>query len=235
MPVQESSKDWARLRKCPSEASIREICRRVDDDSWENASPKLENKKAFVSGRSPKDSNGSGPEARLERRLIEEVRTVALPRQRKGISTITFVASAFPVGAGKRGQIDLLGVSDTGGVIVVELKAVSNNPWWAVVEVTEYLLRLRANYPRVKAWLENKCNVAVGTLKSSRGLAVLPQGLFREKEKESNFAKDLVKALRKKELNIELYEMGYEGSGRLPQFHKLTKWMCVFGRKNPKR
>ena len=210
--------------------NISAVGRLLSKIKWEAASQQLEQKVRF-GWRFPTDSNRIKNEHRLERRLLKEVRTVALPRMRGGLQTITFLAAAFPVGSGKRGQIDLLGISNAGGVCVVELKHGSNDPWWAVIEAAEYLLRLRTNYDRITKWMKDQCGETIGEPKFSRGFVVLPRGLFRKKSKECRLALALSNALRrnKMSLDIELHEMDYEGynRSRLPQAHRLTIWERV--------
>lgn len=219
------------IRKHASLQNIKTVCQLLADCDWEEASPELENKKYF-GWRSPKDNTQVHPEHRLEKRLLDEVRTVALPGGRGGLSTVTFVVAAFPVGGGKRGQIDLLSISNTGETVVVELKHGSNDPWWAVVEAAEYLLRLRKNYPRVKDWMKTKCGLIIGGPQFSRGVAVLPMGLFHKMPEKCRLARALAKAMRKElNLDIELREMDYKGfdRGRLPQIHRLTIWKTANG------
>ena len=210
------------IRSDPSLLNVGRVHALLNENRWESASARLEDKKPFV-WRIPRDPTNIGPEHRLERRLLTEVRTVALPGRRGGVSTVTFLAAAFPVGRGKRGQIDLLGISNVGGVVVVELKHNSNDAWCAVVETGEYLLRLRANYGRVASWMRTKCGSKVGDMRSSSGLVIVPRGLNRRKSKEYGFANVLADSLRDKMgLAIHIREMEYEGLGRQPQMHRLT-------------
>lgn len=106
-------------------------------------------------GKSKTSRNHVAGEREIERSLLKKTLTFSSGGRDVAVQ---IAANAVPLGAkrGEERELDLLGFDRTGSPVIIEVKKTDANPVYALVELCEYVWRLRAIRSRFEGEVRNQ-------------------------------------------------------------------------------